>query len=654
MTPIRRVSLLLWLLFWAVPAQAMPAPPPTLPPEKATEKADIRFLYPAGQVYKQNKVFPLVMELTNRGSSARTYRPSWSLKIALPKAVQSIKLEPGDTRRFNLNFPRNEASSANSIGLNGKDYATELTPCPRTFSTGLLSPPTEKFDYLRTLKLEIDPSSVNNTPTDPDVKPPLVPLAALSILEPELLPEGWPMLSCLDVIIAYDMQSMVLSNLQKQALLSWVCQGGRLVLVSDGTPEEFRGTPFETHLPLQPSGVATDRGLVQVTGKLAPDARVLMSYHDRPLLVRKDLMRGSVFMVTAPLKELAPLTIDEAEKLWRLVQPGEAAVDPNNPGGYNSYGYNNYYPSLTSNTLKNIPELPRAGPGWVALFLLVYALIVGPVNLGLLRRKDKMLWSFVTVPVIALLFAGSAYLVNRASRSAIPVLRELGVLQVKSGANRGYGISESLFFSPSAGVYSIDCEPDAVCHPSTYSYNEAPFGLYGNLANGGLQAEISMGTWDVFMLSTESLISMPSVIKGSYKKGTLVVDSPFSTGPDEAQLFSPERGASTTFALKGGAQTEKLELNDPTSYAKFDKLGDPADKTAHPGRTELVQTLNNQTGTVFEPGRVYLMFWSDKVLAPMNPTASGLHRGEYLIVLELESDPSETPPPTIPKTEASP
>lgn len=643
MTPTRALSLILGLLLWALPVRALPAPPPALPAEKGGK--DVRFLYPAGQVFKHDKVFPLVMELTNRGATAKTYRPSWSLNIALPKAVQSVTLEPGDTRRFVLNLPRNEAGNASSLTLNGKDYSTEITPCPRTYTTGLLSPPSEKFDYLRTLKLEVDPSVATNT-ADANAKPALVPLAALSQLEPELLPEGWPMLSCLDVIIAYDLQSMVLSNLQKQALVSWVCQGGRLVLVSDGTPEEFRGTPFEPHLPFTATGVSTDQGLVQLTGEVAPGAEVMMSLHDRPLLVRKELMRGTVYLVTAPLTQLAPLTVDQAESLWRAVQPGEP-TDPNS-GGYNNYSYNyNYYPALVSNALKNIPELPRAGPGWVALFLLVYALIVGPVNLGLLRRRDKMLWSFVTVPAIALLFAGTAYLINRATRSSIPVLRELGVLQVKSGDKRGYGISEALFFSPSSGLYQIDCEPDALCQPATYTYNEAPFGLYGSLSNGGLAAQISMGTWDVFMLNTESLITLSAPIKGSFKDNVLTVDSPFTTGPDEAQLYSPEKGASSTFSLKGGPQSEKLELKDPTSYSKFDKLGEPQDKVAHPGRSELIQAVGSQTGSVFESRKTYLLFWTDKLLAPINPATPALHRGEYLVILELETEAASDPKPVV-------
>lgn len=630
MRPIRNALLFLLL---GLGAFAMPAPPVPIQADKVKD-SEVRFLYPAGQVYDYDKVFPLVVELHNRSTTPRTYKASWSLEIDLPEALEAVKLEPGEKRRFPLVFPRNEISrGGNNIEFNKVSYTADLQPNPRQSITGLLSPNADKFDYLRTLKLEVDP----NAPVDPSVpeksQVKLVPLAALSILDPELVPESWSLLASLDVLIAYDLRSMSLSKAQMEALVCWACEGGNLVLVSDGLPEEFRGTPFEPHLPLKPTGVNSSQGLVQLVGEPAPGAEVLMSYNTRPLLLKKPLMRGNVFLITAPLKEQAPLTVDDAEALWRQVQP--TAPDTSSPN-YN-YGYYSGGNSLTSNTLKDIPELPRASAGWVALFLLVYALIVGPVNLGILRRKDRMLWSFVTVPVIALLFAGGAYLMNLANRSAIPVLRELGVMQIKSGASRGNAESEGLLFSPSARRYLLDCSPQAICHASTYRYDEAPFGMYNILPDGGLQASVDMGTWDVFMLGTESLIDLPKPITGRWKNGTLTVDSPYATESAEAQVFNLEKGASQPFALKGGTQTEKLELTDPGGYNKFDALGHPADGKAHPGREALVTAVSQQSGMLFSAGKTYLLFWTDQVQASVKPQAPAVHRAEYLVVVELES-----------------
>jgi hypothetical protein len=618
--------LLALLSLAALPALAAP---PAAPVASADKEGEVRFLYPAGQVYDYDKVFPLVVEIANRGPLPKSYRVNWPLRSEIPSGLASLKLEPGEARRFSLVFPRNEASGLSSLEVNKVTYPPELQQNPRTSITGLLSPPDEKFDYLRTLKLEVDP----NAPVDPNTgaKTKLVPLAALSILDPELVPESWPLLSSLDVLIVYDMPSMALSKGQKNALLDWACQGGQLVLVSDGVPEEFRGTPFEQHLPLKPTGVLTSAGLLQLIGQPAPGAQTLMSYQGHPLLMRKPIMRGNVFLVTAPLKDLAPLTTEQAEKLWRLVQP------PGSDGSRQqySYGYNGFN-AITSNTLQNIPELPRAGGGWVALFLLVYALIVGPVNLGILRRKDKMLWSFLTVPAIALLFAGGAYLLNLANRSSIPVMRELGLLEVRSGDLRGYGTSEALLFSPSARRYLIDCSPQGVCHAANYSYDEKPFGMYDILPDGGLQANIEMGTWDIFMMGTESLITLPAPITGSYKNGSLTVDTPFSTEPDGAILYISDQQRSKPFGLKQGKQSLPLEkLDQANTYDRFGGLGARADKKKHPGREALLSALSQQGAGMFKTGKPYLLFWTDRLKAPMTPRGSAVHKGEYLVVVEL-------------------
>jgi hypothetical protein len=637
LTPLR-APLLLVLCLWHLLLSPSPSDPLAAdsPVDKPGREPDVRFLYPVGQVYKQTKVFPLILQLSNPNPAPRTFKARWNSNLTLPEPLSSVTLQPGEKRRFTLYFPRNEISGIGTVEVNGLDYSTDLQPCTRTNITAVLSPPGEKFDYLRTLKLEVDPTQPAVDDKGQPVKPSLVPLVAISRLDPELLPETWSMLSCLDVIVLYDSKSMALSKLQQTALLSWVCQGGRLVLVSDGLPEEFRDTPFEPHLPMRPGGVVSaPGGLVQLIGQPTEGAETLVSYHGRPLLMRKPLMQGQVFLLTAPLTNPGPLSVEQAEEVWVKVQP-ELPSDPT--GGYSySYRGGNYYQSLTANTLQNIPELPRAGPGWVALFLLVYALIVGPVNLGLLRRKDKMLWSFVTVPVIAILFAGGAYLANRLNRSSVPVLRELGLLQVKPGDPRGYARSEALFYSPSGGRYQLRCSPQAICHPATYNYRDAPFGMYDALPDGGLQANITTGTWDLFALGMEALIDLPAPLQASYRKETLWVNSPFASGPDEAQLYNPTLGASGTFTLSQGEQTLPLPLADPGHYSNFDKLGSPADPIAHPGRAQLLQNLTAQGADVFLPERTYLLFWTDTLVSPVQPEGPSVRKGEFLVILELSS-----------------
>lgn len=632
MQPALRYLCLLWLLTGWCWAQKGPAPDPS-----------VRFLYPIGKIYKNDTVVPLIVELSNTTAKNKTFSIKWSLDIPVPAELANARLKPGDKRRFPLFFPRHTVAQLYNFDIDEQSYSLDLQTNSRTAIAAILSPTEEKFDYLRSLKLEVDVNALNtaaqaNNNGQPAAPPktPWITLANLSNLEPELFPESWAPLASLDTIIVYDLPALSLSQRQKQALMAWCCRGGRLVLVSDGSPTEYQGTPFEPYLPLKPSEVVTEGGLNLLVGPLASGAQTLATHQDKPLLVGRPALDGQLYLITAPLKQLAPLSAAQAEKLWRQVLP--PAPDPNVPTNYNSYNpnYSSYgIAGPASNTLRDIPELPRARAGWLALYLLTYALIVGPINLGFLRRRDKMLWSFVTVPAIALAFAGGAYLLNLANRSSQPLLRELGVVRVESGEALGHATSEALFFSPSARDYQLDCDPMAICHSGTYSYGDKAFGLYSLLPDGGLQGSLRLSTWDIYTLGTESLRKLPGPITGTWKDNVLTVNSSMESSPGEALLYHRSKGVSSTFTLKSGAQVHQLPLTSNSTYNVFNPISSQAKE--HPGRDELLVTLSNAATQSFKEEPVYLLFWTDKLQVPIAIGDDTTHKSEYLVIVELES-----------------
>lgn len=629
---VRRTTVLvgfLWL-FCLGPAWCRPAPHEApIVQGGAGEKVDseVRFRYPSGQVYQYDSLFPLVVEITNQGGTPKTYEATWPLQQPVPPALKNLHLKPGEKRRFSLIFPRGEVSSLYSITINDVSRSPDLLSNPRETVTGLLAPKSERFDYLRTLKLEVDPNVAQAAAEEnEEVKPKLVPLATLSELDPELVPESWALLETLNVIIAYDLQSMTLSRDQQNALIAWTQRGGKLVLVSNGLPEEFRGTPFEEYLPIEPTGVASDQGLITVTGpKAGPESKTLMSFRGRPLLLERDLMQGQLYFLTSPLTALSPLTSDEAEELWRHIVP---------PGGTPGVNHYNSYNQITNLTLKSIPELPRAKAGWVALFILLYALIVGPVNLGVLRKRDKMLWSFVSVPAIAVVFAGAAYLINVSNRSSTPVFRELGYLEIRSQQARGVAQSEAIMFSPSSQRYEITSGPLSVFSAGDQRYGEPLLSLYDVPPAGGLRTFAKMGTWDIFVAQTESLIDLKAPIKGKFEKKTATLDSSMASAPNEALIYHPTLGISQSFTLQTGPQTVELTLGPAGSYGTFSQISVSSDE--HPGREELSQALSGR-GENFHPDSAYLMFWTSEVKAQVATDPVAVHRSEYLVIVELDS-----------------
>ena len=610
---------------------------------QSSEGPAVRFLYPTGTTYKSDALVQVIVEFTNTSTRDRTFVTRWSLKLPVPSTLASVRMKAGEKRRIPLVLPRHLASQLYNLEVNDQSYSLDLQSTSQNSVVATLSPAEDKFDYLRSLKLEIDPNAAQPVATgngEETQKPPKrIALNSLSNLEPSLLPESWALLSSLDTIIVYDLPSLSLSALQKQALLNWTLRGGRLVLVSDGNPTEYRDTPFEPYLPMEPDGVTTAGGIAQLTGRLHPEAKTLSSLEGRPLLVERPILNGKIFLLTAPLKELAPLSTAQAEALWTQVLPKLANY--HNPNNYQSYNptyssYGSSYGNPVTGHLSDIPEMPRAQAGWLALYLLSYALIVGPINLSILRRRDKMLWSFVTVPAVALVFAGGAYLLNYLNRSSVPIFRELGMARFESSNSRGAGNSEGLFFSPSGQVYKLDCAPTAICHSSSgYSIDSRSFGIYSALPNGGLQASLELATWDVATLGTESVLELQRPIKGQWKGNRLTVDSPLSSAAGEAMLYHRSRGVTPVFTLKGGEQTENLAFSSNPTYDIFSAISSTSKE--HHVRDTMLSTLSSGAAQSFKKDTVYLLFWSDALKVPIEMGAKTVHKSEYLVMVELES-----------------
>ncbi len=410
--------------------------------------------------------------------------------------------------------------------------------------------------------------------------------------------------------------------------------GGTLVLVSNGVPEEFSGSAFEPELPLRPTGVTTDSGYVLLSGEQREGAEVLYSAGESPLALRRELLDGQIVLLTAPLTELGVFKEEAAQEMWLNIYKD---LPDNNPQQYNQRGRN------FRNTLRDMPEHPRARGGLMAAFLLLYSLIVGPLNLGILRKKDKMLWSFVTVPVIALVFAAGAYLVNVVGRSSTPVLRELGLVEIQEGQLRGIAQSDALLYSPSSAKFEVATSPRAVFEYDGYGIQDG-FGLYQVTPEGGLKAQVKMGTWDIREFSSRSLLELDGPIQVDLKYQVVKGESESAQGAEvtlncpypsvgKALIYSPVRGISEPFEISGGAQTLQLKFSGAPGYNKFVSISHP-DERAHPGQEALLLALSNNN--TFKPDGTYLLFWTDKMLTDVTSTPSTKHVGEFLAIVEFE------------------
>src|SRR5262245_63344476 len=100
--------------------------------------------------------------------------------------------------------------------------------------------------------------------------------------------------------------------------------------------------------------------------------------------------------------------------------------------------------------LELFEEVPTISFGWVALFILFYIALVGPLDYFVLKKVFKRLeWTWVTFPVTVLLVSVIAYLIAYRVKGDDLRVNKLDVVEVDLHEPRqAYGHTYFTLFSP--------------------------------------------------------------------------------------------------------------------------------------------------------------------------------------------------------------
>lgn len=244
----------------------------------------------------------------------------------------------------------------------------------------------------------------------------------IGCVQPENLPDRWLGFSGIDGLLWLDGDpSRIRDPEQGEALKQWVSNGGTL-LVARAHAAGLAGTFLEPMLPVSlrnPVQLGNEEVLPGLSkcpfppGKVMvlaseprPEARIRSKAGDIPILAEWNFGRGWIrFLACDPTQE--PLsTWDGIGDVWRdhLPRPlGDFDLFEANWPGENAEQL-----AAGSRLLHSLAfEYPSVKPpslGWVFLLLLVYVLLVGPVDYFVLRWRKKQEWTWITFPGCVLLF----------------------------------------------------------------------------------------------------------------------------------------------------------------------------------------------------------------------------------------------------------
>ena len=135
---------------------------------------------------------------------------------------------------------------------------------------------------------------------------------------------------------------------------------------------------------------------------------------------------------------------DAAKDLWRRLLPAKAV------GGL-AFSDDN----LLVSSVSQLPALALPPIGGLILILLIYILLIGPINYFVLVRLDRREWAWFTMPALIVVFAVGAYGFGAALRGSSIVVNEVAIVRGAPGTTDGTAQVYLGVFSPTRDVYQV-------------------------------------------------------------------------------------------------------------------------------------------------------------------------------------------------------
>ena len=247
-------------------------------------------------------------------------------------------------------------------------------------------------------------------------------------ISPDSFPQRTEGLDAFDVIVLGDANVQALSSEMLDTLEGWVAGGGTLVL--PGGPQEgtnLRGLPGQ----LMPVVIAGSTELentsalerlgqepfpstypLRVIVSRAVSGRVLAQEGEVPLVVLSRYGQGGVLFLAfdpaaQPLAGWAGMPQMLRELLFQSLPPSLILSDQSQRGAPLGAMLQGGYYSYTA--VANLPALELPSINLLLGLIACYIVLAGPVNYVALRRLRRPGLMWVTIPVLVLLFSGSAY-----------------------------------------------------------------------------------------------------------------------------------------------------------------------------------------------------------------------------------------------------
>jgi hypothetical protein len=318
-------------------------------------------------------------------------------------------------------------------------------------------------------------------------------LRHVAVRDPAALPDRWYGYEAVDVLVVADSSAELLpklSSAQFAAIHEWVLQGGRLVFAAGASgqrllaadspwrllaPGEFRAVEvarrtgdLETYAGATarldkatgPASALRVARLVNVRGKV--EAYEGRSPTDEPWIVRFPLGFGEVTFVAIDLAAPPISTWPDrpqlvAKLLHESFERASQSSQPERSGRGRQPGYEDLSAQLRG-SLDQFQGVRVFAFSAVAALLIAYILLIGPADYFLLKRFNKLEWTWLSFPLVVLGFCLLAWALSAQWRSPRLRLNQLDLVDVDLEHSRLRGVSWTHLYSPRNEAFDLSLE----------------------------------------------------------------------------------------------------------------------------------------------------------------------------------------------------
>jgi hypothetical protein len=351
-------------------------------------------------------------------------------------------------------------------------------------------------------------------------------------LRPDEIADSPIPLRAFDLLAIDDFATDGLTVAQRSALAGFVANGGDLLLGTGAAwHKTLAGLPAGI-LPMQVAGTALvdvpgfGASAVELATGTVTSGRAWLAHDAQPLLLDRAVGAGTVTMATFDWNQDPVATWNGAKDLQRQIMAraifGSGGAGQNFTYGFVGGGGSGAFGSSASMASKsnalmpvlaNLPGLDLPSLQLTGALVVLYVLLIGPVNYFVLGAMRRRALAWVTVPLIALVAAAGAYGTGVVTKGRSVQANEVAILHLQPGSDQAYQETYVGIIPPGRGDYQARVAGERLLISPIATTNNG----FGN--NQGIRVDVAgngvtMAGMTAFSLggfATEGMAAAPSL-----------------------------------------------------------------------------------------------------------------------------------------------